>query len=150
MVVRKKIPQATKIHGKMDLSQELIRVREAIAELPEEERNLKLEGEEVKPETGDATAPADPENPKTKEKPMSKKKVAKKAVKKSAKKVNGAADNGVKLAEVCKDLKMKPAAARRVLRGANVKNPGRWTFPKGSADLARVKKVLSDHLKAAE
>lgn len=51
------------------------------------------------------------------------------------------------LADVCKPLKLEPRAGRRILRNAKVKNPGRWAWEKGSADLKKAQKVLADSQK---
>lgn len=48
----------------------------------------------------------------------------------------------VTLKEICKGLKVKPSAARKALRKAKVKNPGRWSWPKGSAEIKKVQDIL--------
>ena len=51
----------------------------------------------------------------------------------------------VALADICKSIKMEPRAARRILRGSDIKVPGqRWTWKKGSPDIAKVTKLLKD------
>lgn len=41
----------------------------------------------------------------------------------------------ITLASICKELKIEPRKARRILRGAKMKNPGRWSWTtKAEAD----------------
>jgi hypothetical protein len=83
------------------------------------------------------------------------KKVAKKVVKKKAapakkvaaektpaKKVAAADKDVVTLAQLAEKAKMTPVAARAKLRRAELENPGRWTFNKGSKAEAAARKAL--------
>lgn len=126
MAVKKKTLQQTSSSDSMSLSRELLRVREAITHLPTDEGAAM---NEATTSTENSTT----ESSKTKKKP---KKVAKKAVSTS----NG--KDQITLAEVCKSMKIEPRTARRILRNAEVKNPGRWSWPKGHVPAA-VKKALS-------
>lgn len=78
----------------------------------------------------------------------SKKKSApkKKAVKtKSASKPREAKvdENVTTLKDLCKSLKIEPRAARVKLRAAEIENPGRWSWKKGSGELTKITKLLS-------
>jgi hypothetical protein len=132
MTVKKKVTTESKGHGRIDVSSHLKRVREAISQLPSEESEM---------ETNQATEST---APKSGPKKIVKKTPAKAAPKKAPAKAAPAA-NTTTLAEVCKSIKgMKPRRARRILRDAKVKNPGRWTWAKGSADQKKVEKLLKD------
>lgn len=69
---------------------------------------------------------------------------------KSAKSSNGngksaapAATEGTSLADICKELKMEPRAARRKLRNAEFEaEGGRYVFTR-KADVEKVKKILA-------
>ncbi len=77
-------------------------------------------------------------------KPAAKKPVVKKAT--EAKPAKKSADKEmVTLADLCKELKMEPRTARKKLRGAeNINVEGqRWSWPVGSAELTKVKKLLA-------
>jgi hypothetical protein len=56
------------------------------------------------------------------------------------------ADEGmVTLATLAAELKMDPKAARHKLRQGDVKRgEGRWAWSKGSAELTKIKKLLSE------
>jgi len=141
MVVRKKILPSPEKGDSIPLSSRLERVRKEIRQLNDEEP---MEGETNDPKTTPAEASAPTEVKKAvKKTPTKGKTVPKKIAKKAVKKV--AASNGAvtTLAELCKPLKLKPRAARRVLRDAKVSNPGRWSWPKGKVP-ATVTKVLKD------
>lgn len=64
------------------------------------------------------------------------------STKKSAAKTP-AAENAITLATICKDLKMEPRKARRILRTAKVKNPGRWAWAT-KAEASKIEKLLKD------
>jgi hypothetical protein len=83
------------------------------------------------------------------------KKVAKKVVKKKAapakkaaaksegKSTKKAADaNVVTLAQLAKEAKIEPSSARVKLRKAELENPGRWQFDKGSKAEKEARKAL--------
>lgn len=74
--------------------------------------------------------------------PAVEKKAPKKVVKKAAK--PAAPDNMVTLAELAKAAKVEPMTARRYLRNSKIKQTGsRWAWPKGSASVGEVKKLLA-------
>lgn len=106
--------------------------------------------EEVKKEMNQ-TDEAEETKSTTEEKPVkaTAKKVVKKkttAVKKTtAKKVAKPEvdDNSVKLKDIAKELKINARDARKILRKEKVKNPGRWSWPDKSADLKKVRDLLS-------
>ena len=61
-----------------------------------------------------------------------------------AARTNGATDeNVITLAELCKDYKIEPSAARRKLRAAELEPDGRWKWAKGSSALKAAEKVLA-------
>ena len=124
MTVRRKIPVSRNGDGRIDLSQELKTVRTTISNLQELDMNQEP--------TAAAPAAETPAPKKVTKKPAKKavKKVAKKVTKKVVKKVaNG---NLITLAQLCKTAKVEPRTARRRLRDAKIKNPGRWSWPKGA------------------
>lgn len=144
MVVRKKILGSTGGGDSIPLSSRLERVRKEISQLNEEEP---MEGEpstepstEANPAANAASTKKAVKKTPTKGKTAVKKKITKKVVKKAAAKPAG---DVTTLAELCKPLKLKPRAARRVLRDAKVSNPGRWSWPKGKVP-ATVTKALKD------
>ena len=147
MVVRKKILDPQSEGGSIPLSSRLKRVRQAISQLKDEEP---MEGTPNDETSTPAEAPATPstavkkvvKKTPTKGKIAVKKKPVKKvpAKKAAVKKVVG---DVTTLAELCKPLKMKPRAARRILRDAKITNPGRWSWPKGKVP-AGVTKALND------
>lgn len=49
-------------------------------------------------------------------------------------------DNLVTLAEVCKELKIEPRAARIRLRASEVEHDGRYAWPKGQ--LAKIRTII--------
>ena len=51
--------------------------------------------------------------------------------------------NVVTLAEVCKEVGTTGTVARRKLRAAKLQRDGRWAWPKGSKELAEVKKLIT-------
>ena len=114
MAVRKKISTKAEGRDSMNLSQELTQVREAIINLPTDEgaamENPATEGQ------GTQAAKSI-----VKKKPSPKKAAVKKAP----------TENSVSLAELCKPLKLTSRTGRRALREAKLKNPGRWSWPKG-------------------
>lgn len=69
----------------------------------------------------------------------------KKAVKKTVAKPAKAEKEMVTLADICKELKIEPRAARKKLRGNEAINVDgqRWSWPAGSAEIAKVKKALA-------
>ena len=72
----------------------------------------------------------------------SEKRAPKKPTKKVAKKATP--DNMVSLAELAKAAKVEPMTARRYLRNSKIKQTGsRWAWPKGSASVGEVKKLLA-------
>jgi len=140
MTVRKKIVDSQPSGDTMRLSRHLLRVREAIKNLPTDE-GANMQNDDT-PGTAGSDAGSDASKTTVKKKP---KKVVKKAAKKSTvKKVVKTATNQVTLAEVAKELKMEPRTARRILRNSKVKNPGRWAWDKGSSGLAAAKKALKE------
>lgn len=84
------------------------------------------------------------EEPQMENETPNKPETTKKAAKKVTKKATDANGQMVTLADLCKPLKMKPRMARRALRVAKVKNPGRWAWPKG-----KVPSIITKTLKAA-
>jgi hypothetical protein len=52
-------------------------------------------------------------------------------------------ENLVTLKALSKELKIDPRAARVVLRKSKTANPGRWSWPVGSGELTKVRKLLS-------
>lgn len=126
MTVRKKVVVTISNRDRIDLSQELIRVREAIIHLPTDEGV-------VMNETSTTTSPeATPSSPVT----------PKKASKKATKKAVAKTQRVVKLTDICRGLKIQPRLARRVLRDKKVKNPGRWAWLQGSTEMARITSLL--------
>lgn len=73
------------------------------------------------------------------------KKARKTAAKPAAEKKPKVAEDRVTLAQVCEEVGIAPATARRKLREAEVQRPeGQgWGWKPGSRDLEKVKKVLS-------
>lgn len=128
MVVRKKASVDHTTCDSMDLSPELIRVRQAITHLPTDE------GAKMETTTGSEASTTK----KTPRKAPAKK--AKGSTKKAA--AEAAKANTVSLPEICKPLKLDPRAGRRHLRNAKLKNPGRWSWPKGSAELKKAEATL--------
>lgn len=124
MTVKKKVVGESLIHGKIDLSSRLSRVREAISQLPTDEGDNMFTVEESSQSAGSGEVA---------KKVVRKKTVVKKAAAKPAEVAT--------LAVVCKPLKLTPRAARRALRNAKVKNPGRWSWPRGAVP-ASVTKLL--------
>jgi hypothetical protein len=121
MTVKKKVVLSTANCDSIDLTQSLTRVREAISQLPTEEGVVMNENTSAA-----ATESAAP---------------VKKAVKKVTKKKTAPAAS-IKLADICRSLKIEPRIARRVLRAEKVKNPGRWTWLKGSSEATKVTTLL--------
>jgi hypothetical protein len=75
------------------------------------------------------------------------KKVAKKVVKKKAAakaEKPAAKSNGdvVTVAQLAKQAKIEPSAARARLRKAEIENPGRWEFKKGSGAEKAARKAI--------
>lgn len=151
MTVRKKIQDSPETGDTMDLSRHLTEVKRAIKQLPTDH-----EGAEM----NESTTPADKpdESTTTVKKKGPAKKPAKKTVakKKSAKKVAAkkvSAPNpeaGTKLADIVKGIKdMDQRKARRLLRDSKpkIKNPGRWAWQKGHADIAKVTALLKEAAK---
>lgn len=132
MVVKRKVLTKPEEGGSIDLSADLKKVRDAISTLPDDEELMNQEAEEV------ATKKA---SKKIAKKVVAKKVVAKKTAAPAAAKSNG--KDQVTLSDLCKSLKIEPSAARRQLRKAEVENPGRWTWDKGSKALQEITKLLS-------
>jgi hypothetical protein len=96
---------------------------------------------------------ADPDTAKIEESTTEESTVAtktKKAPKKKAAKTNGAAkkvdkaeDGLVSLKALAAELKIEPRLARVKLRKAEIENPGRWAWKDGSAELTKIRKLLS-------
>lgn len=157
MTVRKKVKPTLLLDDNIDLSRELQEVREVILNLPPEE-GIMNEGEPGNtggeatdaPKGESQTAPPAETAGTSKGKSTVKKKPAqaekKKATKKAAVKkstTKAAATDMVKLADLAKAAKLTPAAARRKLRDAEFKKDGQWAWPKGSAEIAKVSKILA-------
>jgi len=54
------------------------------------------------------------------------------------------ADDGlITLKAICAELKIEPRAARIKLRNADLARNARWEWKKGSAELTKVRKLLS-------
>lgn len=71
------------------------------------------------------------------------KKKAKTPAKTAGKKKSAAADpNVVTLAELAKEVGLKPPVARRKLRAAGLEPEGRWKWDKDSGALTKARKVL--------
>lgn len=150
MAVKKKVSSSKSHDGILELSPELLTIREMISTLPPE-------GEDMN-QTTEASAPESPKAEATsKVKKVTKKPAAKKTApakktsmkkkaapaKKTAPVAKKAAANETTLSEICKSIKMEPRKARRILRTADVKNPGRWAWA-AAADVAKIKKVLAE------
>jgi hypothetical protein len=52
-------------------------------------------------------------------------------------------ENMITLADLCKELKIQGQAARRKLRAAKLQKDGRWVFEIGSAELKKVREILT-------
>ena len=60
------------------------------------------------------------------------------------KKKTVAVDGLITLKALCTELKIKPRAARIKLRAADLKRDGGWAWKAGSAELTKVRKLLSE------
>lgn len=138
MAVRKKTSTSVENHDSMSLASELKEVRKHISNLPQPDEGANMTTDTKENTAGEATG-------------GTVRKKVKPAPAPKAKRAAAAASNGADkttLADICKSVKgLEPRAARRYLRQAKVKNPGRWSWPKGSGDIAKVKKVLTDAVK---
>lgn len=125
MVVKKKAMKVSEESDMID-SPELSRVREAIGKF-----STDPEGDVIV-----ATKKEAPKKEAAKKAPAAKKEAAKPAAKKD--------DNRVTLAVLCEELGIKPAAARRKLRTAEIdRGDGQWAWAADSKELAAVKKALA-------
>src|SRR3990167_2898058 len=124
MVVKKKPVSSELLCDSIDLSEELLRVRGAITQLQPGDTTM---ANETASTPGNST-------PKTNKKTPTKKTPTKK------KPPTG--ENLVSLSDVCKELKLQPRAARRILRDSKLKHNGRWAWEKNSSDLTKVKSTL--------
>lgn len=151
MIVRKKILDTNKSGDILNLSPHLNRVREAIRQLSQDDEGVNMET----PAAAAIDSSTSPESSATEPK-KTVKKVTKKAVKKTAKKAapkkpvavpkkssSKPAIDGTPLVAICQRLKMEPRRARRILRTAKVKNPGRWTWTT-VPEVAKIEKMLKE------
>lgn len=138
MVVKKKVQPTSVNRDKIDLSSKLETVKRALSNLPDEEGAVM--NETVSNAATDQLASAVAKKSSAKKAPV-KKAAAKKAPAKKAPAKKSPTD-GVTLAQICKELKLEPHIARRRLRTAKLKNPGRWSWPKGDSEINKVKTVL--------
>ena len=133
-VVKSKDLQTAADSGSIDLSSNLDAVKKAILTLPTDEEIMNQE-----------TAAATETKAAKKSAP---KKVTKKAAAPQVKEKKASApakdSNEVSLAALCKQLKVEPSTARRILRNAEIESPGsRWAWKAGSRDLTAVTKLLT-------
>lgn len=120
MVVKKKVVKVSDKHGKIE-SPELTRVRATI-------QNINRDEGETVVATKKKVAPAKTAAPKENAKP---------------KKAENADEDRVTLADLCTKYSLKPPAARRRLRLAEIeRGDGRWAWKKGSKELAAVEAAL--------
>ena len=73
---------------------------------------------------------------------MSEDKKPKKVVKKAEAKKADKVEAGVSLKDLAKESKLTGSNARAKLRAAGLKPDGRWSWKKGSGDLAKARKAL--------
>lgn len=156
MTVRKKIQDSPETGDTMDLSRHLTEVKRAIKQLPTDDEGAEMNENTNTAEADKSTDTAASSGPKKKvaAKKPAKKTVAKKKVSTKVppkKKGTPAAPNpnaGVKLVDIVKGIKdMEQRKARRVLRGSKIKNPGRWAWVKGHADIAKATALLKEAAK---